>query len=77
MTYISNTDYLTEVARGNVAGASLVSKFGRGEVGGTFSALTLSGEYQMPTTAQILEIVSDSDDDYASGSGAQEVTVSG
>ena len=77
MTYISNTEYITEVARGNVAGASLVTKFGRGDVGNTLVPITLSGTYQMPTTAQTIEIVSDSDEDYASGAGAREVTVIG
>jgi len=79
MSYLPWRRYLLEVARGNVAGASLVNKFGRNEnVGTSLEPVTMSGNYQTPTSAQSLEVLSDdAQDDHGTGTGAWELTVQG
>ncbi len=73
-----NSDFYLEVAKGNVPGHSLVQKFGANQVpNGTFEAITSTGIYPTPTTAQALEFVSDSAQDGVGGSGAIEVTICG
>jgi hypothetical protein len=78
MTYISNKDFYIEVSKGNVAGHSIVNKFGRNSVvGTTLSFISISGQYQTPLTATNLEIVSASINDTAAGSGGRKVTIVG
>lgn len=72
------TDFYLEVARGAKPGYTLLHKFGASQLpSGTFQAVTFTGVYQTPTTAQALEFVSTSAQDGAGGTGAREVTVCG
>lgn len=78
MTYISNKEYLIEVSRGNVSGASIVQKFGSNEgVSTSWEVVSSNGLYEMPTTAQSLEFVSSSAADALNGVGAHELTIIG
>lgn len=78
MTYISDKDYFFNVAKGNVAGSSIVNKFGRNSAVGTaLSFISLSATYQTPLTAQNLEILSGSANDTSAGTGARKVKVIG
>jgi len=71
-------DFYFEVARGSVEGHSVIHKFGHSLVpNGTFQAITYTGVYQTPTTAQALEFLSTSAQDGVGGTGAREVTVCG
>lgn len=76
-SYISNTDFLVEVAKGNVSGHSIVHKFGEASVGTSLVPVCESGFYRTPTAATELEFLSDSANDTSAGSGAREVTVLG
>jgi hypothetical protein len=71
------TQFLIEVAKGNVPGHTLVHKFGKGNVGTTLVPITNSLVYTMPTTAIALEFVSSSTSDDAASTGAREVTIVG
>jgi hypothetical protein len=79
MTELRNTDYLLEVSKGNVAGASVIHKFGRNSaVSTTIVPVCDGGAYQTPTSAASLELVSSSTNDVnTSGSGAHHVFVQG
>lgn len=77
MTYFGLRDYLIEVARGNVAGAAIVHKFGEHSVGTTLVPVCEGGVYQTPTTATALEFLSSDANDTSAGTGAREVTVIG
>ncbi|MCK5504212.1 MAG: hypothetical protein KAJ10_03575 [Thermodesulfovibrionia bacterium] len=68
-------DFLVEVGRGNIPGYSVVHKFGAGVLTTTPSPVTISGAYQTPIANTALEFVSDSANDTAAGSGAQEITI--
>lgn len=70
-------DFYTEVEKGNVPGHSIVHKFGHSNVDTTLTPLTISGTYQTPTSATVLEFVSDSANDNVSGVGAREITLVG
>lgn len=70
-------DFLLEVRRGNIPGASIVQKFGQALVGTTLAPVAFGNVYQMPIAATALEIVSDSGNDTALGSGATELTIIG
>lgn len=71
-------DFLLKVAKGKVAGHSLVNKFGyNGTVGTSFTPICSSGTYQTPIADTSIEIVSDSTNDTAGGSGARTVSVEG
>jgi hypothetical protein len=75
---VMSPEWLLEVARGNVKGAKIIHKFGANRsVGTTWATVCTSGTYQVPTTPQTLEIVSDSADDSVSGIGARSVEVYG
>lgn len=78
MSYFDG-DWLLEVARGNVAGASVVHKFGRNSsVGTTFVPVSIGGVYEVPTSATTLRIKAGGNaNDTAAGSGAREVTLIG
>lgn len=78
MTYISSKDFYLEVAKGNVAGHSIINKFGRNPlVGITLAHVSVSGQYQTPTTPQSLEILSASANDTSAGTGGRKVMVEG
>jgi len=67
-----------EIARGNVQRVTKFSKFGENlNVTTTMSLVTSSGTYQMPSTAQTLEIISSNANDTAVGTGARTVRVIG
>ncbi len=69
--------FLTEVAKGNIPGHSLLHKFGHGTVGTSMVPITTSLVYQTPTTAIALEIVSSDADDTSAGAGARTVFIEG
>ena len=70
-------DFLIEVRKGNIAGHSLVHKFGEASVSTSLVPVTGSVEYPTPTSATSLELISSDTNDTSSGSGAREVTVLG
>jgi hypothetical protein len=77
MSFSPAQDFSALATRG-LTEYSITHKFGRNEnVGTSFEAISLTGDYQMPTTAQALEIVSTSASDTSAGSGARSVTVQG
>lgn len=70
--------FLVEVAKGNVAGHSLVNRFGFNDsVTSTLQPVADGAVYQTPTAAASLELVSSSADDAAAGTGARTVEVQG
>ena len=78
---LANSDPLL-LTRGLVDGAKVVHKFGAADaVGGTLVPISSSKTYQMPMTAQALEILSDDVNDNGTtsplGSGALTVEVIG
>jgi len=73
-----NKEFLIEVAKGNVAGHSIVNKFGFNDsVGSTLAPITDGAVYQTPTSAIALEILSSDANDTSAGSGARTVTIEG
>jgi hypothetical protein len=70
-------DFYLQVAQGKITGYSLVHKFGAALLTTSIAPITNSGFYRVPTTATALEFVSDSTDDDAAGTGAQEITIQG
>jgi len=78
MSYNPSQNFLIEVAKGNIAGHSLVNKFGFNDsVGSTLQPVTDGAVYQTPTTAQSLEVVSSSANDTSAGSGARTLEIQG
>jgi hypothetical protein len=77
MTFIPSKEFLIQVAAGDIAGHSIVHKFGEASVGTTLQPVTESGFYRTPTTATALEFVSSDANDTSAGTGAREVTVVG
>ncbi len=80
MTFIGNKNFLTEVAKDNVAGHSLVRKFGFNpdiDDAATYEDVwSPGGTKTWQTSAQSLEITSsDADDIITTGSGARTVRV--
>lgn len=70
------SDFLTEVAKGNIPGYSLVHKFGRNSaVSTTLVPICDGGFYRTPTGTVTLEAISDDTNDTAAGTGAQEITL--
>ena len=74
-------DYLVEVSRGNVPGASCVLKFGINEsidIGSTPEEIWSYGRaYVFPTAAAVLRISSTSVADTSAGTGARIITIQG
>jgi len=81
MSYISNEDFYSEVAKGNVAGHSLIHKFGHNAATPTtLTPICSIGDYLTPQVAgaTTLRIKAGGDaNDTAAGSGAREVTLQG
>lgn len=80
MAYIGHTDFYTEVRKGNVAGHSIVSKFGRNDaVGASFEGVhLLSGAFNFLTAATTIRVKAGGDAaDAAGGAGAQAITLEG
>lgn len=74
---VINTDLLTQIALGNIEGASIIQKFGASELDTTIHPVTQSQIYMTPTTAINLEFVSDNINDNYNGAGAREITIIG
>ena len=78
MSYYGTTDWLVQVSKGQVPGHSIVHQFGKNTaVGSNLVPVCNGGNYQTPTSAASLEILSDQSQDQPSGSGAHKVTVQG
>lgn len=71
------TDWLIEVAKGNVLGHSIITKFGHASVSTTLVPITSSLAYPSPSAAAALEFVSDSTDDATGGIGATKIIYEG
>jgi len=71
------TDFYTEVAKGNVAGHSLLHKFGSSLLTTDQRVVSQTGTYETPLSVTELEIVSSDAGDTAAGLGAQEVFLMG
>ena len=70
-------DFLYQIAQGKVEGASIIYKFGAGEVDTSIHPITQSEIYMTPTTAQSLEFVSSSILDTYLSTGARQITIIG
>ena len=74
-------DYLVEVSRGNVPGASCILKFGMNEdidTGSTPEEVwSYGGVYTFPTAAAVLRISSTNAADTSAGTGARIITIQG
>lgn len=71
-------DYFLSVMKGDVPNQSIVNKFGRnGSVGTSLTHISIGNTYATPTTAQDLEIVSESASDNPGGTGGHKVIVEG
>ena len=77
MSFSPANDFSVLTARG-LTEYTVTHKFGRNDsVGTSFVAVSLIGDFQMPTTAQALEVVSSSANDTAAGTGARSITIEG
>jgi hypothetical protein len=74
-----NKDFLLEVKKGNIDGHRIVDKFGSSlNVTNTgFTVISHGDVYQVPTTAQSLEFISDNAGDALNGAGMHELTIEG
>jgi hypothetical protein len=81
MSYFGSTEYLVEVAKGNISGASIVHKFGQyNSIPTTFTTVARLGVYQTPqaASATTLRVKAGGDaNDTAAGTGAREITLEG
>lgn len=86
MTYITNKDFYLEVAKGNVAGHSVINKFGHAHDGVQTTATDIWDRadstptqqiWVAPTTARIHQIVSSSASDTSGGAGTRTLRVYG
>ncbi len=77
MSFRTQIDYFTEVARGNVPGTSSSAKVGqKDDVSTTFEDVWFGGgSLVYPTAAESWELVSDDANDTSAGSGARTVLV--
>lgn len=74
-----NKDFLLEVKKGNIAGHRVVDKFGSSiaVTNASFVPIAHGEVYQVPTTAQSLEFVSDDTQDALDDIGMHELTIEG
>ena len=77
MSHLITEDWFTEVKKGNVAGHSVVHKFGAGALSTTLAPIDQDSTYPTPTTSQALEFLSSSLLDTSAGTGAREITIQG
>ena len=81
MSYIGTSEYLAEVSKGNVSGASIIHKFGKNlTVGTSYIPVSIGGIYETPqaASATTLRIKSGGNvNDTAAGTGAQKVMIEG
>lgn len=76
MSYLGTKNFLIEVAKGNVAGHSIVHKFGFNDsISTTLSPVCSGGFYRTPTGTVTLAVISTNTNDTAAGTGAREVTI--
>ena len=77
MSFFGSTDYIIEVNRGNIPGASMVGVVGQNDqIGQTFTDVWMSStSLTYPTAAESWEVVSDNANDTAAGSGARTLTI--
>ena len=76
---VSNSDFLVEVAKGNVPNHSIVNKFGANDaVGTSFVPISGGGVFATPSTITALEVLSsDNTNDIPAGTGARSVYIEG
>ncbi len=74
-----NKDFLLEVKKGNITGHSIIDKFGSSitVTNAGFTVIAHGELYQVPTTAQSIEFVSDNVGDALNGAGMFECTIHG
>lgn len=73
-----NSEFYLEMAKGDVKGHTVISKFGEADaIGTTWTIITDSKTYPTPTSPVSLEILSSSDVDSTGNAGAQQVLVQG
>jgi hypothetical protein len=79
MSFFGSKEFYLEVKKGNVAGYTIINKFGRSTAIPTTvqDVWDVNALYSWPTTASPLEAISDSVNDTAAGSGARQVYVNG
>lgn len=78
MTSLDKIEFASRLTAAEHQGWSVIHKFGRYDsVPTTFTPISGSGFYRVPTSATALEFVSASANDSSAGSGAQEITVIG
>ena len=80
MTYLGDRDFGVEVQKGNVAGHSLVHKFGRNDAipNGSFAFVNLLGFTAWPlSAATTVRVKAGNAADDTAGNGAREITVQG
>jgi len=71
-------DFLFEISAGNVDGYTVIHKFGHSDsISTTLVAICTGNVYQVPTSAQSLELVSTNAADNQAGIGARTVTIIG
>lgn len=71
------SDFYERVAKGDIPGHSLVHQFGSGVLTTTISPITYGNHFRTPKALTSLEVISDRDEDFEDGLGAQQVTVVG
>lgn len=80
MTYIGTKNYSLEIAKGNVSGSSLITKFGHNvdiDTGAAEDIWNQGGLYVAPTTARVHNITSTSVNDTSAGTGMRTVLIRG
>lgn len=81
MAFLGNTDFILEIAKGNVPKHSLITKFGfNDDVDAASTPEDLwgnTGVYVQPTAARIHNFVSTSTDDASAGIGARTILIRG
>lgn len=81
MTYLKTTNFVLELAKGNVPKHSLITKFGHNSDVDTGSVPEdiwgQGGTYVAPTTARVHQLVSTNVNDTSAGTGARTVLVYG
>lgn len=79
MSYFGSTEYLTEVARGNVDGESLVHVLGRNDnVGTMIRDINMNNVlFTFLTAASTLNAISDNPNDTIAGGGARVIKIEG
>lgn len=73
-----SNEFLHRVSANKIKGMKMVYKFGTGDLNtSSYKPISCTGLYQMPTTVEELEIVSDNANDTILGTGARTVSIEG